>query len=70
VDYVGIGYNLDFTPGVNVQVFWVIILDDLGQPILKGPEKFELVLCMPTNAVLGEPSKTTVFVNDTITGCR
>ncbi|KAM6270253.1 FRAS1-related extracellular matrix protein 3 [Porphyrio hochstetteri] len=67
VDYVGISRNLDFNPGVNMQVFRVIILDDLGQPILEGLEKFELVLHMPVNAVLGEPSRTTVFINDTIT---
>lgn len=53
-----------------MQVFRAIILDDLGQPILEGPEKFELVLCMPVNAALGKPSKTTVFINDTITDCK
>ncbi|KAE8627259.1 hypothetical protein XENTR_v10006920 [Xenopus tropicalis] len=65
-DYVGISRNLDFAPGVNMQTFSVIILDDLGKPVLEGIEKFELILQMPMNAVLGEPSKATVFINDTV----
>ncbi|XP_071379709.1 FRAS1-related extracellular matrix protein 2b [Centroberyx affinis] len=66
VDYVGISRNLDFAPGVTMQTFRVIILDDLGQPVLEGPEKFELVLRMPMNGILGEPSKATILINDSV----
>ncbi|KAJ8000694.1 hypothetical protein DPEC_G00183020 [Dallia pectoralis] len=67
LDYVGISRNLDFAPGVTMQTFRVTILDDLGQPELEGLETFDLVLRMPMNAVLGEPSRTTITINDTIT---
>ncbi|KAM8904737.1 FRAS1-related extracellular matrix protein 2b [Spinachia spinachia] len=66
LDYVGISRNLDFAPGVTMQTFRVTILDDLGQPILEGPEKLELILRMPMNGILGEPSKATILINDSI----
>uniref|UniRef100_A0A2K6BN80 FRAS1 related extracellular matrix 2 n=1 Tax=Macaca nemestrina TaxID=9545 RepID=A0A2K6BN80_MACNE len=65
-DYVGISRNLDFAPGVNMQPVRVVILDDLGEPVLEGIEKFELVLRMPVKAALGEPSKATVSINDSV----
>ncbi len=70
MDYIGISKNLDFSPGVNMQTFKVTILDDLGQPVLEGPEKFELVLRMPMNGILGEPGKATIYINDSISDCE
>lgn len=70
MDYVGISRNLDFAPGVTKQTIRVTILDDLGQPVLEGPEKFELVLRMPMNGILGEPSKVTILINDSVSDCE
>ncbi|XP_051822639.1 FRAS1-related extracellular matrix protein 3 [Antechinus flavipes] len=66
MDYVGVSQNLYFAPGENMKTFCVTIVDDLGQPVLEGPEKFELVLRMPVGSALGKPSTTTVFINDSL----
>lgn len=70
IDYVGISRNLDFAPGVSMQTFRVTILDDMGQPELEGTESFDLVLRMPANGILGEPGKTAVFINDSVSDCE
>ncbi|XP_059401005.1 FRAS1-related extracellular matrix protein 2-like [Carassius carassius] len=66
VDYVGISRNLEFAPGVSMQTVWVTILDDQGQPVLEGTERFELILRMPSSGILGEPAKVTILINDSI----
>ncbi|XP_074131849.1 FRAS1-related extracellular matrix protein 3 [Sminthopsis crassicaudata] len=67
MDYVGVSQNFYFAPGETMKTFRVTIVDDLGQPVLEGPEKFELVLRMPVGSALGKPSTTTVIINDSIT---
>ncbi|XP_077467281.1 FRAS1-related extracellular matrix protein 2-like [Stigmatopora argus] len=63
-DYVGISRNLDFAPGVGTQTLRVSVLDDLGRPVLEGPESFQLVLQMPVNGVVGQPGKAVVLIDD------
>nr|CAB3247089.1 FRAS1-related extracellular matrix protein 2 [Phallusia mammillata] len=65
-DYVGISRTLEFAPGITLQKVKVAILDDLGSPVLEGPETFDLALSMPMGAVLGAPSIATVVINDSI----
>ena len=48
----------------------VVILDDLGSPVLEGIETFDVVLRMPMQAILGEPSVAQIIINDTVSDCK
>ncbi|KAL6483774.1 hypothetical protein MHYP_G00086460 [Metynnis hypsauchen] len=64
VDYVAVGRSVDFAPGVSMVTVKVLILDDVGGPVLEGAEQFQLVLNMPMNATLGQPIRATVTIDD------
>lgn len=65
-DYMAVNKILNFPPGVSINTISVKILDDLGQPKLEGPEKYQLVLRMPMGASLGNPTTATVVIDDTV----
>uniref|UniRef100_A0A3B4BU34 Calx-beta domain-containing protein n=1 Tax=Pygocentrus nattereri TaxID=42514 RepID=A0A3B4BU34_PYGNA len=64
VDYVAFGRSVDFAPGVTMVPVKVLILDDVGGPVLEGAEQFQLVLNMPMNATLGQPIRAIVTIDD------
>ncbi|XP_076467569.1 extracellular matrix protein 3-like [Babylonia areolata] len=66
IDYIAVNKILDFAPGVTMQRIKVNILDDIGRPKVEGPETFKLLLRMPSEAVLGEPSVAVITINDTV----
>ncbi|KAK7098028.1 hypothetical protein V1264_004919 [Littorina saxatilis] len=66
IDYVAVNKILDFAPGVTMQRVKVTILDDLGRPKVEGPETFQLLLRMPSAAMLGDPSEAVITINDSI----
>ncbi|KAL8573258.1 hypothetical protein ACOMHN_006669 [Nucella lapillus] len=65
LDYIAVNKILDFAPGVTLQKVKVTILDDLGRPRVEGVETFELLLRMPSGAMLGDPSVAVITINDT-----
>ncbi|XP_012944319.2 FRAS1-related extracellular matrix protein 2, partial [Aplysia californica] len=66
LDYVAVNRILDFAPGVTMQTVRLVILDDLGRPRLEGEETFSVVLKMPSDAMLGEPRRAMVTINDSV----
>lgn len=70
LDYLTVDRILDFAPGEMTKTLDVTILDDLGHPVLEGLETFQLHLRMPVGGSMGEPSITTVTINDSLTDCK
>ena len=64
VDYVGVHNVVSFSPGESLQQLRVQIVDDLGVINLEGSRSFQLVLTMPDNVTLGDPSTTTINISD------
>ncbi|XP_026776488.3 FRAS1-related extracellular matrix protein 2-like [Pangasianodon hypophthalmus] len=67
VDYVAVGLSVHFAPDVTVITVKVLILDDVGEPVLEGPEHFQLGLSMPMNGTLGHPIRALVTIDDSAT---
>jgi hypothetical protein len=70
VDYIPVVRILDFAPGEMTKTLTVTILDDLGHQVIEGAEKFELHLREPVGGSMGEPSLTTVTINDSVSDCK
>ena len=70
LDYLAVNRILDFAPGEMMKTLQVAILDDLGQPVLEGVEKFDLVLRRPMGGGLGEPSLAVVSINDSLSDSK
>ena len=70
LDYVGISHTLEFAEGVTEQKLHVIILDDLGKPLMEGAEHFEIFLSLPVKGALGSPEVAIITINDTYSDCK
>ena len=61
---------MEFAQGVTEQKLHVIILDDLGKPLMEGAEHFEIFLSLPVKGSLGAPEVATITINDTYSDCK
>ncbi|XP_064636452.1 FRAS1-related extracellular matrix protein 2-like [Lineus longissimus] len=64
IDYIPIYTPLVYGPNEVSQKARVTIVDDLVFPSIEGDETFELVLRMPEDGGLGDPSEVTVTISD------
>ncbi len=64
IDYVGISQMIYFSPDQTVTKIKIKIDNDAGFPTLEGREIFQVVLNLPTNAVLTDKNNTFIIIDD------
>ena len=63
-DYVGISKTIHFDAEETEQTVSVVILDDVGSPVMEGLEQFEVYLSMPQDCVFGAPEEIVITIDD------
>ena len=63
-DYVGISKTIHFEAEETEQTVSVVILDDVGSPVMEGLEQFEVYLSMPQDCVFGQPEEIVITIDD------
>ena len=63
-DYVGISKTITFESEETEKIVSIVILDDIGSPVMEGLEQFEVYLSMPQDCIFTEPLEMVVTIDD------
>ena len=63
-DYVGISKTITFLPEETSKIVSIVILDDVGSPVMEGLEQFEVYLSMPQDCVFSDPQEIVITIDD------